>query len=248
MAGVSRRDEKVSRSPKEVRAKARSIAEEIGENSGEVLEMIESRGRSLVECYEVTRAADRIADMFGIDCLAAVVRALEDFVSEKQVKGEPACEAEDEFECFESDEVREVNDEDEDEGCESSSDHGPELVEYLRSDMVTVVQAHLVDDDRDDGKSPIRLRRLDNGELLRASRHRVLRGADRRGVYEVDEEESVADARGPRRQDWHFRRRRSHVRWWRCQGRASRLPCFSRSGPPGGYVVCFPADAGIWHR
>ena len=66
--------------------------------------------------------------------------------------------------------------------------------------MVTVVQAHLVDDDLDDGKPPMRLRRLDNGELLRASRHRVLRDADRRGVYEVDGEKSVADARGPRRQ------------------------------------------------
>ena len=128
------------------------------------------------------------------------MRTLEDVVSEKQVKEEPACKEEDEFEGFESDELREVNDEGEDEGCESSSDHGPELVEYLRSGMVTVVQARLVDDGLDDGKPPMRLRRLGNGELLRASRHRVLRGAERRGVYEVDGEESVADARGPRRQ------------------------------------------------
>ena len=165
-----------------------------------MIAMIKLRGRSLVERYGLKEAADRIADMFDIDCMSAVVRALEDFVSEEQVEDEPACAEEEEFEGFESDEARKVNDEEEDEGCESSSDHGPELVEYLRSGMVTVVPAHLVDDDLDDGKPPMRLRRLDNGELLRASRHRVLRGADRRGVYEVDGEESVADARGPRRQ------------------------------------------------
>ena len=200
MSGEGRRDEKVSRSPKEVRAIARSIAEEIGEESDEVIAMIKLRGRSLVGRYGLKEAADRIADMFDIDCMSAVVRALEDFVSEEQVEDEPACAEEEEFEGFESDEARKVNDDEEDEECESSSDHGPELVEYLRSGMVTVVPAHLVDDDLDDGKPPMRVRRLANGELLRASRRRVLRGADRRGVYEVDSEESVADARGPRRQ------------------------------------------------
>ena len=78
MAGGSRRDERVSRSPKEVRAIARSIAEGIGEDSDEMIAMIKLRGRSLVERYGLTRPADRIADMFDIDCLSAVVRALED--------------------------------------------------------------------------------------------------------------------------------------------------------------------------
>ena len=200
MAGGSSREEKVSRSPKEVRATARSIAEEIGEDTDEVLRVIELRGRSLLQRHGLTRAAELIADMFDLDCVSAVARALGNFVDETLVKDEPACAEEEECEGFESDEAPAANDEEEDEGCESSSDHGPELVEYLRSDMVTVVQAHLVDDDLDDGKPPMRLRRLDNGELLRASRHRVLRGAERRGEYEVDGEESVADARGPHRQ------------------------------------------------
>ena len=202
MAGGGRRVEKVSRSPKEVRATARSITEEIGEDVDEVLRVIDSRGRSLVERYGMTRAAERVADMFDLDCVSAVLRALEERVGETHVMDKPACAdaEEEEFEGFESDGAQAVNDEEEDEGCESSSDHGPELVEYLRSDMVTIVQAHLVDDDLDDGKPPMRLRRLDNGQLLRASRHRVLRGADRRGLNEGDDEESVADSRGPRRQ------------------------------------------------
>ena len=202
MAGGGRRVEKVSRSPKEVRATARSITEEIGEDVDEVLRVIDSRGRSLVERYGMTRAAERVADMFDLDCVSAVLRALEERVGETHVMDKPACAdaEEEEFEGFESDEAKVVNDEEEDEGCESSSDHGPELVEYLRSDLVTIVQAHLVDDDLDDGKPPMRLRRLDNGQLLRASRHRVLRGADRRGLNEGDDEESVADARGARRQ------------------------------------------------
>ena len=162
--------------------------------------MIGSRACSLVERYGVTLAAERIVDMFEIDCLAAVVRALEDVVSKKPVKKEPKREEEDDDEGVESDEQREVDDEDDDEACESRSDHEPERVEYLRSDMVTVGQAHLADDDLDDGKPPMRLRRLDNGELLRASRHRVLRGAERRGVYEMDGKESVSDARGSLRQ------------------------------------------------
>ena len=200
MADLSRRDKTVSRSPKQVRAKARSIAEEIGENTEEMLGMIGSRACSLVERYGVTLAAERIVDMFEIDCLAAVVRALEDVVSKKPVKKESKCEAEDNDEGVESDEQRDMDDEDDDEACESSSDHEPERVEYLRSDMVTVVRALLVDDDLDDGKPLMRLRRLDNGELLRASRHRVLRGSERRGVYEMDGEESVPDARGSLRQ------------------------------------------------
>ena len=77
MAGGSCRGEKVTRSPKEVRAIARSIAEEIGEDSDEVIAMIKLRGRLLVKRYGLTQAAERIADMFYIDCLSAVVRALE---------------------------------------------------------------------------------------------------------------------------------------------------------------------------
>ena len=50
-----------------------------------------------------------------------------------------------------------------------SADREPEREEYLRSDMVTVVQAHLTDDDLDDGKPPIRLQLLGTGALLRAS-------------------------------------------------------------------------------
>ena len=200
MAEGSGREETVSRSPKEVRAIARDITEEIGVDSDELHRLIEVRGVSLVQRYGLTQAADRIADILGIECVSAVVRALDDFVGKSHVKDEPACSVKDEFEGFESEEARDVNDEEEYEGCETDSDHGPELVEYLRSDMVTVVQAHLVDDDLDDGKPPMRLRRLDNGELLRASRHRVLRGAERRGVYEVDSEESAACARVPRRQ------------------------------------------------
>jgi hypothetical protein len=118
-------------------------------------------------------------------------------------------------------------------------------VEYLRSGMVTVVQAHLVDDDLDDGKPPMRLRRLGNGELLRASRHRVLRGAERRGVYEMDGEESVADARGPLRRTGMLGGGGCQGRspdWGRCRGRASRLPCFSCSGPLGCCFECFSAN------
>ena len=91
MAGGGRRVEKVSRSPKEVRATARSITEEIGEDVDEVLRVIDSRGRSLVERYGMTRAAERVADMFDLDCVSAVLRALEERVGETHVMDEPAC-------------------------------------------------------------------------------------------------------------------------------------------------------------
>ena len=43
--------------------------------SEEVLGMIGSRGCSLAERYGVARAAERIADMFDVDCVAAIARA-----------------------------------------------------------------------------------------------------------------------------------------------------------------------------
>ena len=109
-------------------------------------------------------------------------------------------EEEDDDEDVESDEQHEAEagDEDGDEDCESAEQE-PERVEYLRSGMVTVVQAQLIDDDLDDGKPPMRLRRLGNGALLRASRHRVLRGAEKRVVYRTDSEESASDARASMR-------------------------------------------------
>ena len=76
MTDESRRGKTVSRSPKQVWAKARSIAEGINESSNGILGMIGSRGCSLAERYGVPRAAERIVDMFDVDCVVAIARAL----------------------------------------------------------------------------------------------------------------------------------------------------------------------------
>ena len=97
--------------------------------------------------------------------MAAIARALEDVVGKKPVKKEHASEEEDDDEEVESDEQREADDADDDEDCESAEQE-PERMEYLRSNMATVGQAHLMDDDLDDGKPPMRVRLLGTGALL----------------------------------------------------------------------------------
>ena len=79
--------------------------------------MIGSRGCSLAERYGVTLAAERIAGMFEVDCMAAIARALEDAVGKKSVKKASKFEEEDDDEGVESDERRDADDKGNDEAC-----------------------------------------------------------------------------------------------------------------------------------
>ena len=67
----------MQRSPQQVRRRAAEIADEVAEESRRVHDATADRGRVLVDRYGYEGAATRISEMFDVESVEAVVRALE---------------------------------------------------------------------------------------------------------------------------------------------------------------------------